>query len=206
MVRLIDARLITAITAAMVGLWAVLAGVDIIRFDLARKSATSPQAASDLAAWSGKTGFKAPALEARLRISDDGAGAMDALHRRHDLVTQLLTVRPLSSQGWIALAALRNALAMAPDGVDKAFLMSSLSGPAEGDVMAQRALLGLLLWEASADATRQRTLTDLCALAIYDPSRLRLVLQTKAETTRTAIRDGLVNHGCTARMIATIGL
>jgi len=194
-----DARTLTAIVAMALGVLAVAGGVEAIRFEAARA------AAADLGPWTTRAGLEIAALEAEIRRPDADA-TMDALNRRHDLLTAWLAARPLSAQGWIALAAVRQSLARPPSGVERAFMMSALTGPAEGGAMAQRALLGVLAWETSAAATQARTLTDLCGLIVYDPSRLKLALSAKPAAVRAAIRQGLVDHACAPRMISAIGL
>jgi hypothetical protein len=198
-------RTLTAIVALALGVLAVTGGINAIRFDIERKSAAGAASGATLAVWTNRTGLKTLALEATLRQPEADA-AMEALYRRHDTLIQLLAAKPLAAQAWIALAAVRQSLAMPQAGIDRAFMMSGLAGPAEGDAMAQRALLGVLLWETSAGGTRTRALTDLCGLTIDDPSRLKLVLSTKTEGVRAAIRGGLLDHACAPRMIAAIGL
>ena len=197
----------TALVAGALAVLAVAGGIATVRFEMARKAAAAAGSyeAAPLDAWASRTGFQGPALEAAIWLPDADV-SMDALGRRHDLLTRWIAARPLAAQAWVMLAAVRHSLAMPPAAIDKAFMMSGLTGPAEGDVMAQRALLGLLLWETSPAEVRKRTVNDLCALTVYDPSRLRLVLTTKAEAVRAAIRSDLVDHACAPRMIAAIGL
>lgn len=194
-----SARVSTAIVAVALGIAALVGGAEAVRFERDRN------AAADLEMWTSRSGVRSLALEALLRRP--GAGATPAaLDLRLDLLVRALSARPLAAQDWVALAAVRHALALPQTGVDEAFMLSAVTGPAEADAMAQRALLGMLLWEASAAATRERALTDLCGLAIYEPSRLKLALSTKPAAVRAEIRLGLVAHACTPRVIAAIGL
>jgi len=177
--RRLDIRTLTAAVAGLAALWAVTQGIGILRSDAARASAS--RAPADIA-------------------------TMDGLHQREEALSQALRARPMGSQNWASLAAVRNALAMTPGSVDGAFLMSALTGPNEAEVMAQRALLGLAIWDKASAGTRARALTDLCGLNVTDPSRLRLLLSARSESTRAEIRGGLVDHGCTGRAIACLGL
>lgn len=194
-----EARTLTAIVAMALGVLAISGGIEAIRFEVARA------AGADVASWTKRAGLRTLALETQMRRPDAEA-TMDALNRHAELLTELLVVRPLTAQGWIALAAVRQSLALPPASIDRAFMMSALTGPAEGGAMAQRALLGVLLWETSAAETQARTLTDLCGLTVYEPSRLKLALSVKSAAVRAAIRHGLVEHACAPRMIAAIGL
>ncbi len=198
-------RVATALVAVALALPAIKGGIDTIRFDIVRKAAVESGRGDALAPWASSTGFASPSLEAMLRLPGDGV-TMDALGLRRELLTQWLAARPLASQGWIMLAAVRHALATPPALVDEAFMMSALTGPAETDAMAQRVLLGLLAWETSPAGMQQRTASDLCGLVVDDPSRLRLVLTTKPDAVRAAIRRALVDRACTPRIIAAVGL
>lgn len=177
--RLRDGRTLTALGAAAVALWAVTQGIGILRLEAAGAAVVAAPVEAD---------------------------ALAALHRREDLLQQTLQVRPMASQEWLSLAAARNALAMTPASIDGAFMMSALTGPNEADVMAQRALLGLVVWDKASAATRARTAIDLCGLSVTEPSRLRLVVSAHSEAVRADIRSALVAHGCAARMIGRIGL
>lgn len=198
-------RTMTAIVALALGLLAVGGGIEAIRFDIERKAAVEAASGAGITSWTDRIGLTSLALEATIRLSDSAADT-ESLHRRHENLTRLLAARPLAAQAWITLAAVRRSLSMPPVAIDRAFVMSGLTGPAEGDVMAQRALLGVIIWETSAVEARARTLTDLCGITVYDPSRLKLVLSTKTDGVRAAIRNGLVDYACAPQMIAAIGL
>lgn len=197
-------RTFTAAAAGIAALWAVAQGIDIVRF-AAVGMASANDSGVALEPFARKAGLASAALSAMLR-APGGPDALEALHRREDLLTRYLGVRPLASQDWASLAATRNALAATPASIDSAFLMSALTGPNEADVMAQRALSGLVMWERASAESRDRALIDLCGLNVTDPSRLRLVLSAKSTTVRAEIRAGLIAQRCAARLITALGL
>jgi hypothetical protein len=198
--------LLTIVVAGAGCGWTAVQGVGYVRYDMTSQMAAAvPPDAGSLALWTATPGLASVALDALLRGPADNAGS-DALQKRADLLARLLTIKPSASQAWLSLAAVRNALAMPQDKVDAAFTMSGLTGPAEGAVMLERSLLGILLWEKSSPAVRARTATDLCGLSLFDPGKIRLVMTTKTEAARTEIRAGLEANACSRKTIKMVGL
>jgi hypothetical protein len=198
--------LLTIVVAAAGCGWTAVQGVGYVRYYMASEDvAAGPPNAGSLAAWTATPGLASVALEALLRGPADNAGS-EAFQKRADLLTRLLAIKPSASQAWLSLAAVRNALAMTPEQVDAAFTMSGLTGPAEGAVMLERSLLGILLWERSSLSARARTATDLCGLSLFDPGKIRLVMTTKTEATRAEIRAGLEANACPPKTIKMVGL
>lgn len=199
-------RLATVVFVVACCGWTVLQGVGIVRYRVALEiDAADSGQAGPAGPWSGKAGLASVALEDALRANTD-AGDLDALKGRELLLTRLLAVRPAAPQSWASLAAVRNSLAMPRESVVGALQMSALTGPNEGDVSLQRALLGVLTWEGNPPATHARTVTDLCGLMVFDPAKPRLLLAVKTDEVRSDIRDRLMAHGCPDRIVAAIGL
>ncbi|MDO9411051.1 MAG: hypothetical protein Q7T81_00560 [Pseudolabrys sp.] len=130
----------------------------------------------------------------------------DTLSAREERLVQQLSVRPGAPAAWLSLAVVRHGLGEPQEKIDAAFMMSSVTGPAEGAVMSERALLGLLLWESSSVDVQARTMTDLCGLTVFDPWKLRLVMTTKTAAVQAALRAGLEAQGCTPALIRNVGL
>jgi hypothetical protein len=156
-------------------------------------------------AWAVTPGVVSLALDAQLRGLADGA-EQDTLRRREDRLVQLLAIKPGASWAWLALAATRDGLNAPRAGIDAAFVMSGVTGPAEGALMLERSLLGILLWEKASRDAHARTLTDLCGLPAFDPWKIRLVLTTKAAPVRADIRAGLEANNCSPATIKSVGL
>ena len=198
--------LATAIIAVAACAWTATQGLGLVRYQAASERWVSQPANVDvLLPWIAETGVAAMAIEAVLR-APTGGGGPDAVRNREDMLVRLLTIKPAASHAWLSLAAVRNALAMSPDKVDAAFTMSGLTGPSEGAVMLERSLLGILVWERSSMAVRARTMTDLCGVPAFEPSKYRLLLSIKAEATRAEIRAAMEANACPARTIKLVGL
>jgi len=76
-------------------------------------------------------------------------------------LTALLAVRPLSAIDWLSLAGMRLATGQSSSAVLAALTMSAVTGANEGAVMMQRAMFGLLQWEALPADARRRAIGDL---------------------------------------------
>ena len=123
-------------------------------------------------------------------------------------VTDVLTVRPMSSGYWLSLARLD----LSANG--KSFLdamtMSNLTGPNEGDIAAPRAILGLSIWNVSAADIKSQALSDLgIALSSLSQQQLSVVKKLVSEEptqVQQTISLGLRTQGLSAKQIGRIGL
>ena len=198
--------LATAIIAVAACAWTATQGLGLVRYQAASDRWVAQPANVDvLLPWIGERGVAAAAIEAVLRAPTGDSGP-DVLKNREDMLVRLLTIKPAASHAWLSLAAVRNSLALPPGKVDTAFMMSGLTGPSEGAEMLERSLLGMLVWEKSSPDVRARTITDLCGLPAFDPSKYRLLLSIKAEATRAEIRAAMVANACPATAIKLVGL
>jgi len=199
-------RLLTlAVMIAACG-WAFMQGVGYVRYEMAREIAEAdPRETGALASWTRTPGLASTALDALLHVPANN-GDPESLRQRADMLERLLVIKPGGSQAWLSLAAVRSQLALPQDRIDAAFTMSGLTGPAEGAVMLERSLLGVLIWERSSPAVRARTAIDLCGLSLFDPARIRLVMTTKTDAVRAEIRSSLEAGACSPKTIAIVGL
>ncbi len=197
--------LATAALASVACAWTVTQGVGFVRYQLASdRWMAEPANVEGVLPWTGERGLAVAAIETVLRAPVASAGPA-ALKGREDMLSRLLAIKPTSSQAWLSLASVRHALGLPPDRIDAAFMMSGLTGPSEGALMLERSLLGILLWETSSPNARSRTMTDLCGLPAFEPSRFRLLLGIKTEAVRAEIRAAMDEHACAARTIRSAG-
>jgi hypothetical protein len=204
------ARLITV--AAVVGLCglAALRGWSIVAFATAGQPGGGTEGAG-VRAWIGAPLVTAAALDATL---DDLAGASDieAASRRIDLLTQLLSVRPLSSVAWLSLAGMRLVTGAPYKDVLATLRMSSITGPNEARLMWQRGMFGLLQWETLPPDFRQQTILDLSGPIfgqLLDDSNLQQmkgILGAKTSETQVQIAGLLETQGVTSAELTKIGL
>jgi hypothetical protein len=197
--RLRPIRFLTAILVAGACAWTAVQGLGFVRFTAALESGVIDDG------WTATPGLASLALDAQLRAAADRTEP-DALRRREDRLGRLLAIKPGASRAWLSLAAARDGVNAPQDKIDAAFVMSGVTGPAEGALMLDRALLGILLWEKASRDVHARTLTDLCGLPAFDPWKIRLVMTTKSAPVRADIRAGLDANGCSPATIKTVGL
>lgn len=205
-VHSLSMRLATAALAFAACAWTAAQGIGFIRYQAASdRWVSQPENIDVLMPWIDEPGLATAAIEAVLRAPVGDAGP-DALKSREQMLVRLLTIKPAASRAWLSLATVRNALALPSDKVDAAFTMSGLTGPSEGAVMLERSLLGILVWERSSPNVRARTMTDLCGLPAFDPSKIRLMLSIKTEAVRAGIRAAMEANACRATVIKLVGL
>src|ERR1700688_1778673 len=82
------------------------------------------------------------ARERALTVVDDLSDAQRARQRREE-ITEILSVRPLSSDYWLSLAKIRQATGEGSRKVLEALEFSTLTGPNEGTVAVHRGLFGV---------------------------------------------------------------
>jgi hypothetical protein len=134
----------------------------------------------------------------------------DPASKRIDALLAILARRPLSSINWLRLTRARLAAGRDTVSVERAFVMSVLTGPDEGYVMAQRGLVGIMLWEALPSDIRNHVAADLTGafipLSEVEKDAYRNALKQKSEAVRAEIRDALVTARLFPAALARIGL
>lgn len=150
------------------------------------------------------------ALEAALdHLTDAGA---DASRRRLELLTRLLSVRPLSSSAWLSFSGMRLVTGEPYSGVLAALKMSALTGPNEASAMWQRGLFGLLQWESLPSDFQQRAILDLSGPMLDDllddrsVEQLRGVIDAKTPQVRAQVTSMLLTQGVDERALDRVGL
>jgi hypothetical protein len=205
-------RLLTVLCVVGLCAFAAVRGWSIVQFAEARAQALARQIPTDaVRSWVGARGLTSAALQASLtRIP--AATDQDAPRKRADDLAALLAVRPLSSTDWLSLAGMQLVAARPYEKVLAGLAMSSLTGPNEGAVMVQRAIFGLLQWEALPADARRRTIGDLAeaarAGAIGDGATTvaENVLRAKSSETREQIAGLLRAERVSAAALARMGL
>lgn len=141
-----------------------------------------------------------------------GTAGVDGARKRADLLTQVLSVRPLSSVSWLDLSGMWLVMGEPYARVLGALKMSAITGPNEESVMWQRATFGLLQWEALPADARERTISDLSGVMLDDEpqgseaSEAKRVLAAKADKFRSQIASMLTDVGVSSAGLARLGL
>ena len=192
---------LTAIAVVGICALTVSRGFDLVRYSTAD---ANPQAASP---WFDVSGVAFAAREYALTVVDDPSDTQKARQRREE-ISDILTVRPLSTQYWLSLAKMRQVTGEPSSKVLDALTLSTLTGANEGSTLSARGLFGVWQWESLPAELRERTAAALTARRVsdLDADWLRANLAQKPETLRQQIRTALQTHGLSAIELARIGL
>jgi hypothetical protein len=195
-----DIRLWTAI--AMIGIcgFSVAQGWRIARFSLVNVHASENQA-EILSTWAAVPGLASRALQSQLAGNIDPSDLKAANYRR-EVLSAILTIRPLSSIDWLSLSGMQLLTDRPMAQVLESLELSVLTGPNEGYVMAERGIFGVSLWEDLSRDLKSRAALDLGPI-IYprtpaegaEGEKFRTVLATKSELVRNELRKALVATG-----------
>jgi len=190
-----DIRVPTAIVVLGLCAFAVSRGWDIVLFANAKAGLVSGgHAAPRLLPWAGVPGLAVAALEASATPVAGPADQQGALERIGEL-SEILSLRPMSSINWLSLASMRLVTGQAPDKILSALAMSSITGPNEQAIMFQRGVFGLLEWESLPNDFRKRAIRELSGAILsgaWGDSHRRAVaeaLAPKSAETRREIGD-----------------
>jgi hypothetical protein len=161
-----------------------------------------------LRSWQGVTGVAGAAVAAAVAYSAPSIGRLDP----DDAYAAAVAVQPLSATRWASLAGDWLAKAKPLDDVAAAIAMSEMTGPNEVLAMAQRGILGLLLWDVMNDDQHARTAADLAgaipALANADDVTRMAgdILQKKSPQLRDDVERQLRSHGLSQTNMMRVGL
>jgi len=190
----------------------VVRGWHMVGFAEARARVVAGNAdVEGLRQWIGVPGLSTPAL-ALLVAREGQIGSPEALRVRSDDLTHLLSLRPLSSADWLALAAARLEAERPATEVEAALTMSWLTGPNEAPIMWPRAVFGILHWEALSEEPQNRVVADLSssivghAATAEDLSLAGHLLSRQSRDVRAAIATKLRTDGVTEADLAKLGL
>src|SRR5262245_27980179 len=140
-------RLLTAIALIAMGGIAVAQGWEIVHFSLAMMNAgSSDERAEVVNTWRTTSGVASTALQGDLTDEINPTDII-AVSRRREVLSAILSLRPLSSIDWLSLAGTQLATNQLMEDVLASLRLSTLTGPNEAHIMVQRAVLGVLLWE-----------------------------------------------------------
>ena len=194
-----DIRLWTAIAIIGICGFTIAQGSRIARFSLVNVHASENQA-EILRTWAAVPGLASRALT-QLTGNIDPSDVKAANDRR-EVLTAILTIRPLSSIDWLSLSGMRLLTDRPMEQVLESLELSVVTGPNEGYVMIERGIFGVSLWEDLSRDLRSRAALDLGPM-IYprtpeegaEGEKFRAVLETKPESVRSELRKALVATG-----------
>jgi hypothetical protein len=210
--RLRELRFLTALIIVSGALFTASKGWSIAHFAAVRTNLGTPGYQGEpVRAWASIPGLTSMALEASLIEVNSPADAAAAQTRSNQL-TQIVSVKPLSSMHWLSLAGARLVTGQSVDRVFAALSLSALTGPNEGYVMLRRGIFGLLQWENLPSNVRTAVISDLAVPTVTsivpdrDAATIKTLLGMKSAATREEIAQLLVAQGLTPANLARIGL
>ena len=201
-------RLLTAIALiAMSGL-SLAQGWRIVHFSLATMNIDSSEKRAEITnTWRAVPGLASIALQANLTDEINPSDMMVA-YRRRAILSELLSIRPLSSVDWFSLSGMQLVTNQSMEDVLASLKLSMLTGPNEGYVMTKRGVFGVSLWESLSPDLKSRVAYDLGpTLFPHSPAegaeggKLRAALSAKPEHVRKEIREALLATGLSPKEI-----
>src|SRR5262245_19537355 len=206
-------RLLTAFALiAMSGL-AVAQGWAIVHFSLAMMNTASPDERGEVVnTWRTTSGIASTALQADL-TDEINATDIIAVTRQREVLSAILSIRPLSSMEWLSLAGAQLATNQSMEDVLASLRLSTLTGPNEAYVMVQRAVFGVLLWEHLTPELKGSGARDLVPILFsrtqaegVQSGKLQAVLSTKPEGVRKELGEALRAVGLSGDIERRLGL
>lgn len=143
---LANIRLWTATLLIAVCAFSVVWGYRIAHFSLATSGGVGESRAETLDRGAAIPGVTAVALEAQLSKKLDPSDLQSG-NRQREVLAEILAIRPLASIDWMSLAAMQLLTDQPMEQVLGALMLSTVTGPNEGYVMADRGIFSVSLWE-----------------------------------------------------------
>jgi len=201
-------RLLTAIALIVICGIAVAQGWGIVRFFLASTNIVSAEKRARTAdAWRATSGIISTALNDEL-ADEISQSDIIAAYRQRELVSAILSIKPLSSGDWLALSKAELMTHQPIEDVFGSLELSMLTGLNEGYVMGERAVFALSLWERLPADLKRHAATDVAAMIIpRTPAegeilgKIGAVLATQPESVRNEVREAVVASGVSPEAI-----
>lgn len=201
-----DIRLWTAIAIIGICGFSVAQGSRIARFSLVNVHASENQA-EILSTWAAVPGLASTALQTQL-AGNINPSDLKAANDRREVLSAILTIRPLSSIDWLSLSGMQLLTDQPVEQVLGSLELSVVTGPNEGHVMAERGMFGVSLWESLSPDLKRRAALDLAPIIFprtpaegAESEKFRAVLATKSELVRSELRKDLLTTGLSPKDI-----
>jgi hypothetical protein len=200
-----DIRFWTAIAVIGICGFAMVSGRNIAHFSLAMMDADASKRRVEARAWTSVPGIAANAWQAQMMDKIDPSD-LAAANDRLEVLSALLSTKPLSPYHWLLLSGVEFATAQRMDDVLDAFTLSALTGPNEDYVMVERGVFGLSVWEDLPPDLKGRVAADFFAERIVENPNFRTVLSSKPQKVRNELRNALLAQGLPPKDVERLGL
>jgi hypothetical protein len=194
-------RLLTAIALIVISGIAVAQGWGIVRFFLASMNIVSAEKRAAIAdAWRATSGVTSTALKDEIADETDRSDMIAPYHRR-ELLSAILSIKPLSSMDWVSLSKAELMTHQSMEDVFGSLELSMLTGPNEGYVIEDRRLFGVSLWEKLSPDLKRRVINDLAVGEIQNSQKFRDLVSAQPEQVRNELREALIAAGVSSKEI-----
>jgi hypothetical protein len=191
----------TAIVVIGICAFSVVRGLSIVRFSLAMASiGSSESGAESIGMWATVPGVASTALQSKLKKKINPSD-LTAANSRREALSAILSIKPLSSTEWLLLSGVQLIMDQPMDQVLATLMLSALTGPNEGYLMADRGIFGASLWEDLSPDLRRRTAIDLAAEEPPESGKFRAVLSTKSEGVRNELKAAMLATGLSPKEV-----
>jgi hypothetical protein len=195
-------RLLTAIALIVISGIAVARGWGIVRFFLAGTNIVSAEKRARIAdTWRATSGTTSTALNDEL-ADETNQSDIIAAYRQRELVSAILSIKPLSSGDWLALSRAELMTHQPIENVFGSLELSALTGPNEGYVMGERAVFAVSLWESLPADLKRHAASDVAAMMFprtpeegWMFGKILAVLATQPESVRNELREAVIATG-----------
>jgi len=194
-----DIRFWTAITLIGFCAFAVVRGLSIVHFSFAMVNISSSENRAEIIhTWTTVPGVGSAALQSQLKERIDD---LKAVNRRREALAAVLSIKPLSSIDWLSLSGLQLITDQPMDQVFGSLVLSVMTGPNEGYVMAERGMFGVSLWEDLPPDLKRHVIIDLAAGDVPEYGKFRAVLSAKSERVRNELRAAILATGLSPKEV-----
>src|SRR5215470_15866711 len=195
----VNIRSWTAIIVIGICAFSAVRGESIVRFSLAMATIGSSESrAETIGMWATVPGVASTALQSKLKEKIDD---LKAVNRRREALAAVLSIKPLSSIDWLSLSGLQLITDRPMDQVFGSLVLSVMTGPNEGYVMAERGTFGVSLWEDLPPDLKRHMIIDLAAGETPEYGKFQAVLSTKSVAVRNEIRTAILATGVSPKEV-----
>ena len=173
-----------------------------MNFSLAMANVDSPEKRAEIVnTWTAVPGLASTVLRAGLtdeiNLSDPKAAT-----RRREALSAMLSIKPLSSIDWLSLSRMRLLTDQPIKQVSGSFMLSVLTGPNEGSVMAERGIFGISIWDSLPQDLKSHVAVDLGPIIFARTpaegeigDKARAVISAETDRVRKELREALLATG-----------
>jgi hypothetical protein len=150
--------------------------------------------------WIAVPGIRPEALQSQ--VSEIDPSDLKAAANRREALAAILSIKPLSPMDWLSLSGMQLITDQPMDQVLGSLMLSIMTGPNEGYVMADRGIFGVSVWESLSPDLQRRAAMDLAAEEVmWKDKAFRTVLSAKPIGVRNKVRAAMLDTGLAPKEI-----